>query len=181
MAKRELADPIRAPSHQCAAASLVAQRLGLREPWYGVRRTTVPHLCRRRKRDCPRASRQPFSGPRPPTVTLCLAPPALNEFLSADDRPAWYYRSSSAWRTARPGARCHKHARTLSRRRRRHATTVAPHVYYAAAVDVLSSRARRQVTFSARPTAVYHRVHLPFFSVSPSTSHTHPSIAYQKT
>ena len=92
MAKRELADPIRAPSHRCAAASLVAQRLGLREPWYVVRRTTVPHLCRRRKRDCPRASRQPFSGPRPPTVTLCLAPPALNEFLSADDRPASYYR-----------------------------------------------------------------------------------------
>ena len=73
-----------------------------------------------------------------------------------------------------------QNARTLSRRRRRHATTVAPHAdHYAAAVDVLSSRARRQVTFSARPTAVYHRVHLPFFPVSPSTSHTHPSIANQ--
>ena len=46
----------------------------------------------------------PDRGPRP---SLCLAPPALNEFLSADDRPASYYRSSSAWRTARPGARCH--------------------------------------------------------------------------
>ena len=33
-----------------------------------------------------------FTGPRPPTVTLCLAPPALNEILSADDRPARHYR-----------------------------------------------------------------------------------------
>ena len=31
----------------------------------------------------------PDRGPRP---SLCLAPPALNEFLSADDRPARHYR-----------------------------------------------------------------------------------------
>ena len=58
----------------------------------------------------------------------------------------------SAQGTARPGARCHR-CTPQSRRRRRHATTVAPHAnHYAAAVDVLPSRTRRQDPFSAHPT-----------------------------
>ena len=70
----------------------VLQRLGSRvrvERCPSHHRTTSVQTTKAR---LPAGEQTAVLGPRPPTVTLCLAPPALNEFQSADDRPARHYR-----------------------------------------------------------------------------------------
>merc|ERR1712198_98405 len=87
MPKRELADR----SGPCRCRPFL-QRLGSRvrvERCPSHHRTTSVQTTKAR---LPAGEQTAVLGPRPPTVTLCLAPPALNEFQSADDRPARHYR-----------------------------------------------------------------------------------------